>query len=1479
MFRRLAVALLAVAAWAAPGLSDTYGPPFGANSYSTSIDNVNPLEDADDFVAPLVAGEKLTVTVTASPSSPLLPILNLVAPDGTVSAPVVVEKKGGTTVTLNKFEIPSTGIWAVRVAGRNGTQGAYTISFKVVAAPESKLTKQHLGGSDPLTRDVIVEGIDGALLDVTVTWGKGDTPVHIGAVRDPAGAIKSAGATPVDKNGSSKLTGLTLHAGDGPYTVTLSIPAGESTYKVTTKVTPKARPKSKSAVAVSPNEPFLAVRGTQIRGDTGLIARLSGSGFPTNPVPQVFFGGVPGTNVAVTPDGTTIDVVVPAGTPGSVVDVAVVQADGQASVRTGYFFYVPMPTISDIRNATNQYDPGGPRVGGEALTLVGTGFTAGQVVRFGIQVATSVVVVDPTHITLVTPPNPVGFVSVTLEDEFFRIATSPFSYEYKLPPAFAAAPYAPFAAPLAGGTTITITGSEFEPTDQLFFDGVALASTFVNSTTRTFVTPAKTTGGYSVRLVDRFGLSTTGPNFQMKDPPAFAASPYAPVYSPTAGGVTITITGSAFESVDQLQFNGVNRTSTYVNATTRTFVTPALATGLYSVSLTDRLGTVVAGPVLPIKDPPAFAANPYSPLSSPTAGGATITITGSNFEAQDQLRFNGSNITSTFVNATTRRFVTPAMATGAYSLSLIDRFGLVGTGPNLTFKDPPTFAATPYSPIVATTAGGTTVTITGTNFEVQDQLRFNGADISSTFVNSTTRRFVTSLSVAGNYPVALVDRFGAVANGPTFPIKDPPAFASTPYSPPYGAVAGGTTVTITGSLFESTDQLRFNGANITSTFLSATSRRFVTPAIAAGSYTVSLIDRFGTVANGPNFTVQGAPTITSVTATAGPRTDSTHIAAGGGATITVAGTGFVASNTATLGGVSATITSQTSTQIRFTAPAGAFGVVTTRIADLVGQFATSNALTNVGFGNETGNRSPGTTSTDNLLSRRGAIGDLDNDGAADDLVITSNYNTNYSYYPLGSRREFTRLFFGGSSRLTDVTSSRFPTTNRSNGDRYQADAISIGDLDGDSDQDILIASRQIFTWSAGYYSYYYLEGRLFTNDGSGTFSLSTYSPRKRTSAVTLTNSYGGSYYLYRQSYGSGNATALAIGDLDSDGDADFVMASDRTRRGAVYSNPAYVTFTPGAYYDANAYSHRYTYTYYSYNGNVYTYARPRYQYTSATRVFDNQGYSGFLDVTFPRVPLCGSSNYASYSPAFPGRDIKLGDIDGDAAASLDMVVTWDSPNSTTPYGMRYGNDSARVATQILINDGYGFFSDQTSSWMPSGSSPEFWQGNRVELIDLDNDGANDLVILSAQTLSGGSSSTRALRILQNTGSSFTDVSSSALPTVPLSGTADDNLRGSALAVRDVDGDGNLDILVGTTEALTNSSGNAVRRTRLLRGDGALHFAISNDFLPLTSVDTGESRDILLGDITGNSVLSLILLTESTPSTSPSSERLRVWDWK
>lgn len=761
------------------------------------------------------------------------------------------------------------------------------------------------------------------------------------------------------------------------------------------------------------------------------------------------------------------------------------------------------------------------------------------------------------------------------------------------------------------------------------------------------------------------------------------------------------------------------------------------------------------------------------------------------------------------------------------------------------------------------TRGGRSLRLRGEFLEQGQVVRFGAAVAAVTSVVDANEMIVTTPAAPpGPARVTVTDVFGGVARSEfEFTFKTPPTFDAKPYTPSVAAVGTQVFVTIRGSGFEAADRLSFDGADVPSAFLGPTSRTFTVPALPAGSYAVTLTDSIGTVERGPDFTVKPPPVIVSATIVGGPHAGATGVPVTGGAVVQVDGSDFHATDAVTLGGAAVTILAHTPTRFTFEAPPGSLGAATLAVKDGANQTASlANALRYVGYSDATGARGLRTTSADNFAADRGVVGDLDADGRADDLVIVT------SYYYTGTRSELTRVFFGDSTgKLVDRTVTQFPAarSDTSGADDWNASAVAIGDIDRAHGADVVIAG--VAPYSS--YGAVYKSVRLFLNDGTGSFALdetnsppSTYLP-----AVFAADPTGAYFLVYSALFESGSPRAVAIGDLDRDGDPDVVVGRDRYDLRYVGIDPTAVDFTQNPPYVATA------------NVNYLSY----FVYGAGTKVFDNdiRHGNGFRDATAAAIPSAGTS-LTPVSPCFQVRDLALGDIDLDG--DLDIVETWDDPTTVSAYGSYVGSnvDTPRVATRVLRNGGAGTFTDVTSTWMPAGVSPEFWQADRLALADLDGDLDLDLVIMHGTStddfLPGAPSFTSsALRILRNDGTHFANVTSTALPALPASG---DNFRGAALAVRDVDGDGFADILVGTTESLADAGGSPQRSTRLLRGGPGLVFTLDSAFLPGVQSDTGEAGDILLGDLAGTSDPTPILLTVAAPAQSPSGERLRVLEW-
>jgi WD40 repeat protein len=170
-----------------------------------------------------------------------------------------------------------------------------------------------------------------------------------------------------------------------------------------------------------------------------------------------------------------------------------------------------------------------------------------------------------------------------------------------------------------------------------------------------------------------------------------------------------------------------------------------------------------------------------------------------------------------------------------------------------TFTTAPATTSSPtvasLSPTSGSSAGGTVVTLTGTNFVFGATVAFGGtAATSITVLNSTSIRATTAAHAAGVVDVVVTNPGGASGTktgGYTY-LGGPTVTAISPAS---GSTVGGTLVTLTGTGFVAGATVSFGGAAGTSvTVVSATSITVKTPAHAAGSVNVTVTTSSGTSA-------------------------------------------------------------------------------------------------------------------------------------------------------------------------------------------------------------------------------------------------------------------------------------------------------------------------------------------------------------------------------------------------------------------------------------------------------------------------------------------------------------------------------------------------------------------------------------------------------------------------------------------------------
>ncbi|MCK4463382.1 MAG: VCBS repeat-containing protein, partial [Candidatus Omnitrophica bacterium] len=333
--------------------------------------------------------------------------------------------------------------------------------------------------------------------------------------------------------------------------------------------------------------------------------------------------------------------------------------------------------------------------------------------------------------------------------------------------------------------------------------------------------------------------------------------------------------------------------------------------------------------------------------------------------------------------------------------------------------------------------------------------------------------------------------------------------------------------------------------------------------------------------------------------------------------------------------------------------------------------------------------------------------DIDKDKDLDLFLIAGTYNNVYL------------LINDGSGQYSDEASTRLPTLSNINA----ITDVIFGDIDGDSDSDILLA---------------YSEGqsiKLLLNDSNGIFSDATGANlpvisgqaesidlgdvdgdgyldiiiASRDLKDTLLINDGSGIFIEDTNFDLPDvidaSSDILFFDIDGDGDLDIVTTNNdiigpSSLRNRVYINDGAGLFTDGtggSLPEDNEYSEVLDFGDIDQDADmdivVGNYAQ--------NSVMVNNGSGIFEDVTTEsdRMP----ANY------FDSRDAKLGDIDGDG--DLDIIIL--------------GEEEAT----LLLNDGLGFFSEDASIKIPDHqSTPAPVGGKDIELGDIDGDGDLDIII-------------------------------------------------------------------------------------------------------------------------------------------------------
>ena len=670
---------------------------------------------------------------------------------------------------------------------------------------------------------------------------------------------------------------------------------------------------------------------SKLTGSTAGETNLTITGTNFTGATLVTFGGLAATSLSVV-NSTTITCITPAHDAGAV-GIIVTTGGGPSGAFSSYTYITPA-SITDISPSS------GSTLGGTSATITGTNFTGATSVTFGGLAATTINVVNSTTITCITRDRSAGAGAVGIIVTTGGGPSGAFSsFNYITPPVITS--ILPLTGSTAGGTSVTITGTSFTEATLVTFGGLSATSlNVVNNTTITCVTPTRSTGAVGIIVTSLYGKSGAFSSFTYIAPPVI--SRISPSSGGIAGGTSATITGKNFTGATLVTFGGIAATSiSIVNSTTITCLTPTVdSAGAAGIIVTTGGGPSGAFSSFTYIPPPVISS--ISQLTGSTAGGTIATITGTNFTGATSVTFDGLAATSlSIVNSTTITCITPAHSEGAADIIVTTVGGSSGAFSSFTYITPPNI--TSISSSSGSTLGGTSATITGTNFTGATSVTFGGLSATSpSVVNSTTITCITpARTTAGDVGIIVTTGGGPSDTFSSFTYITPPNI--TGISPSTGSTEGLTSVTITGTNFTGATSVTFDGlAATTINVVNSNTITCSTPAHNAGD-----VDIIVTTEGGPSGAFSSYIYITPAVITSiSPSYGSTH----GGTSATITGTNFTGATSVTFDGTAATSLSiVNSTTITCITPAhataGAAGIIITTGGGPSGAFSPYTYIT------------------------------------------------------------------------------------------------------------------------------------------------------------------------------------------------------------------------------------------------------------------------------------------------------------------------------------------------------------------------------------------------------------------------------------------------------------------------------------------------------------------------------------------------------
>lgn len=501
---------------------------------------------------------------------------------------------------------------------------------------------------------------------------------------------------------------------------------------------------------------------------------LTGTEFKTGV--KVYFGEFESLSTTLN-SSQRITVRTPIGMPEGVVDVKVVDPNGDEAVLPQAFTFLapPPPSPPKITAIT----PNSGRMDTSTLLNIdGTSFVQGATIYFNeTEVSTSFI--SSTRLRVRTPiwdtaesvdikvVNPDGQSDIVSQGYTF-LAPPP-----KPDPVLSSV--SPKNGPMAGNTLIYVDGANYQQGIKLYMIRndieTELNADYINATRLRLRTPSVTEpGSVGFKVVNPDGKSAILLDAFTYDAPPVIPPPVLTSISPSIGnkngGNTVNIYGADLQRGATVTFGDTTvGLSSYISSSNVQVRVPAVSTArVVDITLTNPDGQSFT-----LNDAYTYeelqpVVTSISPGNGPLAGGTLVYIDGMYFERNLIVSMNGAPISYEFVNSTRLRFRTPAAQTsGVVDIVVTNPSGNSATA-QFTYDAPPPIPAPvlrTISPSNGPVSGNTLINLDGASFQRGAVINIDGVNYTADFINNTRLRVRTPrATTAGTVPVKIINPDG-----------------------------------------------------------------------------------------------------------------------------------------------------------------------------------------------------------------------------------------------------------------------------------------------------------------------------------------------------------------------------------------------------------------------------------------------------------------------------------------------------------------------------------------------------------------------------------------------------------------------------------------------------------------------------------------------------------------------------------------------